>query len=164
MVESKPESEGKSVQPQAPDQFYGSSEPESKYKSVQPQAPDQSKGSEETVLNQETGASFIGVPAGEEGSECDKVRDQLLLMCGDERNVPKNLKDGSSRDLSRLSLLGTPMKDVVDFVDKAEGQLKYVPGHLWHVCALNTALGPKAYKMADVHQKGRTAFCRAVHP
>ena len=42
---------------------------------------------------------------------------------------------------------------MVDFLDRAEGQLKYVPAHFWHVYALNTALGTKALQMAEVHQK-----------
>ena len=102
------------------------------------------------VLNHEAGASFIGVPVGEEGIESDKAWHQLLLQCGDERNIPKNIKDGSSLT---VKFAGYPSEDVVEFLDQAEGQLKYVPGHVWHVYALNSALGPKAFKMADVHQK-----------
>ena len=64
-------------------------EPEAKGESVQPQVPGESNGYEVPVLNQETDASFIGVPAGEEGNEGDKARHMLLLQSGGEKNIPK---------------------------------------------------------------------------
>jgi hypothetical protein len=57
--EQEPEDQGKSVQPQAPGN------------SVQPQAPG---GSEEPGLNPEFGASFSGIPVGEEEDEGEKAR------------------------------------------------------------------------------------------
>ena len=96
-------------------------EPEIKDKSVQPQAPDKSIGSEEPALNPETGASFSGVPTGEEDDEGEKARQQLLLQSGGEYYIPKNLKDGSSLT---SKFAGYASDDVVDFLERAEEQLK----------------------------------------
>ena len=122
-------------------------EPEFEGKSVQPQAPGKSNGSGVLVLNQETGASFCGVPAGD---EADKARYQLLLQSGGEKNTPKTLRDGSSLTAKFNSY---PSDDVVEFLDSAESQLKYVDKTFWHVYVLKNALGTKVLQMAKVHQK-----------
>ena len=125
-------------------------EPEIKDKSVQPQAPDKSIGSEEPALNPDLGASSSGVPTGEEDDEGEKARQKLLLQSGAEYYIPKRLKDGSSLT---EKFGGYPSDNVVDFLERAEEQLKYCPGHFWHVYTLNTALGQKVMQMATVHQK-----------